>query len=560
MSDSLIRRQPSPDGSTDGFRRFGSPPIHYTSAMGAGDWQRHLQSATRDDTGPGSRPDAVEVLGLTVLAHPDPRRVGEVAALPRLLSGGEVALSRLEPSFSPTDGSEVPRPLADVGLSRGPVMLRPGSDGGVVLEARNPKVAVELDGEPLSGHRRLADAELDAGVVVLLSRRVALVLHRLGLQPPDPPAYGLVGASAAIAGVRQEIRRVAPLSYPVLLRGESGTGKELVARALHDAGPRVRGPFVDVNLAALPPSLAAAELFGAARGAFTGADRRRRGLFERADGGTLFLDEVAAAPTEVQAMLLRVLETGRAQPVGGEPSRRVDVRVVAATDATLEDAVETGRFSLPLLHRLAGYEIELPPLRRRREDFGRLLLHFLRQELATAGAVQRLDPVAGGRPWLPAPLVARLARLAWPGNVRQLRNAVRQIAVRGAGKVEAELPPLLARRLELAPPEADPTSPATPAVTPRHRPPEDVDPEELLAALRRNRFNLTRAAAELGLARSSLYALVDRSPFVRKASEIGGEEIEKSLARCAGRVDDAADELQVSQRGLLLRMKELELT
>ncbi len=522
--------------------------------MSADDWQQHLESATRDDTGLESRPVAAEVLGLTVLAHPDPRRVGEVAAMPQLLSGGEVALSRLEPSFSPADGSGAPRPLADVRLSRSPVVLRPGS-GSVVLEAASPKVAVELGGEPLSGRRQLSAAELDDGVVILLSRRVALVLHRLALLPPDPPAYGLVGASAAIAGVRQEIRRVAPLAYSVLLRGESGTGKELVARALHDAGPRVRGPFVDVNLAALPPSLAAAELFGADRGAFTGADRRRFGLFERADGGTLFLDEVAAAPAEVQAMLLRALETGRVQAVGGESSRPVDVRVVAATDAPLE----AGRFSLPLLHRLAGYEIELPPLRHRREDFGRLLLHFLRRELDSAGAARRLESVAGGRPWLPAPLVARLARLAWPGNLRPLRNAVRPSAVQGAGKAQAELPPLLARRLELAPPAADSTAPAMPATTPRYRPPEDVEPEELLAALSRNRFNLTRSAAELGLSRTSLYFLVDRSPDIRKASEISREEIEKSLARCGGRMDDTADELQVSQRGLLLRMKELEL-
>ncbi len=258
-------------------------------------------------------------------------------------------------------------------------------------------------------------------------------------------------------------------------------------------------------------------------------------------------------------MLLRVLESGRVQAVGGEPSRPVDVRVVAATDTPLEDAVEAGRFSLPLLHRLAAYEIELPPLRHRREDFRRLLLHFLRRELDRVGAARRLDPVADGRPWLPAPLVARLARLAWPGNVRQLRNAVRQIAVRGADKAQAELPPLLARRLELAPPAADSTAPAMPATTPRHRPPEDVDAAELLAALSRNRFNLTRSAAELGLSRTSLYSLVDRSPDIRKASEISRQEIEKSLARCGDRVDDTAEELQVSQRGLLLRMKELGL-
>src|SRR5262249_13655296 len=156
-------------------------------------------------------------------------------------------------------------------------------------------------------------------------------------------------------------------------------------------GPRRDGPYLALNLGAVPPALAAAELFGAARGAFTGADRRRAGHFERAHRGTLFLDEGGEAPPEVQVLLLPALESGEIQPVGSEAPQRVDVRVVAATDADLEAAVAQGRFRAPLLHRLRGCEIRLPPLRERRDDVGRLLVSFLRRELAELGREELLD-------------------------------------------------------------------------------------------------------------------------------------------------------------------------
>src|SRR4029077_13886298 len=167
---------------------------------------------------------------------------------------------------------------------------------------------------------------------------------------------------------------------PVLISGESGTGKELVARAIAAAGVRAGRPFVAVNMAALPPSTAPSELFGHRAGAFTGAARQRSGFFAQADGGTLFLDEIATAGLDVQAMLLRALETGETQPLGGESSERVDVRVVAATDEDLHRAMREGRFREALYHRLSACEITLTPLRERRDDLGRLLLHFVRNE------------------------------------------------------------------------------------------------------------------------------------------------------------------------------------
>ena len=296
--------------------------------------------------------------------------------------------------------------------------------------------------EPVGGEVSFSAAEVDRGVVLLLAGRVVLLLHRFRPVFPDSlPRYGLVGLSDSLLDLCRQVARVADLDVPVLLRGESGTGKELVASALHRASRRRDRPFLALNMGALPASLAAAELFGAARGAYTGAEHARRGYFRRAHGGTLFLDEIGEAPQEVQPLLLRALESGEIQPLGSEEPARVDVRVVAATDADLEQAVAAGRFRAPLLHRLGGYAIRLPPLRERRDDIGRLFFHFLREELAVVGEERRLaDSGPNAQPWPPAAWIARFAAAPWPGNVRQLRNVARALAIdsRGAGEDAAE--------------------------------------------------------------------------------------------------------------------------
>ncbi|WP_267898709.1 sigma-54 factor interaction domain-containing protein [Sorangium cellulosum] len=212
------------------------------------------------------------------------------------------------------------------------------------------------------------------------------------------PRHGLVGEGSALEDVLMSAARVADLQVPVLLRlrGETGVGKERVAQAIHQASPRAGRPCLAVNMAVLAPNTAASELFGHARGSFTGAHQRHVGLFERAHGGTLFLDEIGDMSMEVQAMLLRALETGTILPLGDSEQRAVDVRVIAATDVDLEQAVAQGRFRAPLLHRLQGYIITIPPLRQSREDIPRLLLHFLREELAQIGELSRLEPPAAG--------------------------------------------------------------------------------------------------------------------------------------------------------------------
>jgi two-component system nitrogen regulation response regulator GlnG len=471
-------------------------------------------------------------------------------------------------------GSALLRPLADPYLSRRPLRLLPGAEpGGVRLCRGESGTAVIVDGEPVAGDLEIPPARLERGAVLLLAGRVVLLLSRL-----DPvgmaggPDFGLVGESATMIALRREIQRVAGLDVPVLLRGETGTGKELIARALHDAGHRRERPYLAVNMAAVPPTLAAAELFGASRGAYTGADRRRDGHFQRADGGTLFLDEVGETPPEIQGLLLRALETREIQPVGSDDVRRVDVRLLAATDADLEGAVAAGRFRAPLLHRLAGYEIRVPPLRERRDDFGRLFLHFVRQELTRVGEAGRLAVPFGGRPWIPSSLVARLAAFDWPGNVRQLRNSVRQIIVSGRDAGEAGMWLQAERLLREASrpswPDREPSTPhlatptgSTPSGARRsYRSVEEVTEDELLAALRAHRWRIQRAAAALGISRGSLYDKIEKSPKIRKAVDLSWEEIEACHARCGGDLDAMVEALEVSKRGLQRRMTQLGLS
>ncbi len=521
----------------------------------------------------GRRPAAAPAVpGLTILYHPDVGRVGERVALTGLAAGRAEPLARGEPLFSPPGRTQL-APLGDAYLSRRPILLSPGSSAGAVgIDGTGTGTAVEVDGAPLAAGREVSAAEVERGVVLLLADRVALLLHvldPLGDPAGDPdPGGGLVGASAAMVHLRREIARAASLEVPVLLRGETGTGKELAARALHAAGPRSGRPFVAVNLAAVPPALAAAELFGAARGAYTGADRRRDGFFGLAHGGTLFLDEVGETPAEVQPLLLRALEQGEIQPVGGEEPRRVDVRLIAAADTPLEEAVAAGRFRAPLLHRLSGYEIRVPPLAARREDFGLLLVHFLRQELAELGSPGLLDAPPEARPWLPARLVAALALLPWPGNVRQLRNAARRIAIAGLGEPEVPAAAVLASLAGATPgpggtlpAAAAALPPAAPPPRPRrsYRRPEEVTGEELLAALRANRWRLQPTAAQLGISRTSLYDRIEHSPNLRKAADLPREEIAGCAARCAGDLDAMVEILEVSKKGLQRRMKRLGL-
>jgi two-component system response regulator HydG len=247
---------------------------------------------------------------------------------------------------------------------------------------------------------------------------------------------GLVGDSAAIRQVASLASAVASADVTTLVLGESGTGKELVARAVHEQSPRAGRAFVDINCASITDSLLESELFGHVKGAFTGALTGRRGLFETASGGTLFLDEVGELAQATQARLLRVLQEGEVRPVGSSESRRVDVRVIAATNRNLAKEVEAGTFRQDLFYRLNVFTIEIPPLRQRKEDIVTLVEHFLDKH---ATRFKRPKPRASAR------FLDALMAHEWPGNVRELENVVERALVlcRGDTVGEEGLPPAL---------------------------------------------------------------------------------------------------------------------
>jgi two-component system nitrogen regulation response regulator GlnG len=258
----------------------------------------------------------------------------------------------------------------------------------------------------------------------VLTRAVAGALARGGMVSEDAlhdadRALPLIGRSAAMQDVYRIIARVVSNDLTVLISGESGTGKELVARAIHDLGPRCAAPFVAINMAAIPRELIEAELFGHERGAFTGAATRNAGRFEQASAGTLFLDEIGDMPMEAQTRLLRVLQSGEFTSVGGARTIRVDVRIVAATNRDLSAQVANGQFREDLFYRLNVVPIALPALRERRQDIALLARHFLDH-----AAVQGLP-----RRQLATDAITVLGAHHWPGNVRELENLMRRIAV-----------------------------------------------------------------------------------------------------------------------------------
>jgi two-component system nitrogen regulation response regulator GlnG len=493
-------------------------------------------------------------LTLTIIYHPDVARIGERARI----TNAEAELARATPVFAGDPGE--PRPLADRYVSRAPLQIRRAGDRVTLEAAKASRIAVE--GRPLDGPRTFERDALASGIVIELAERVVVLLH-LTTQRPRRSRHNLVGDSDAISQLREDIDRVADLDVPVLLRGETGTGKELVARAIHDAGGAPDRPFIAVNIAALLPTTAASELFGHVRGAFTGASNDHEGLFVRAAGGTLFLDEIGETPYDVQPMLLRVLETSEVTPLGGSRSRRVDVRLIAATDADLETQIAESGFRAALFHRLAGYQLLVPALRDRRDDIGRLLLHFLRVELAATGDLGKLERQRNASQlWLPSSLVARLARHSWPGNVRQLRNAARQLAISSRGADEAQVDAILDRLLAAAPPSTFATpvrsAPAQPASEARQRrDPSEISDDELLAAMRANNWRAVGSAAQLGISRSTLYNLIDRSKRIRKAKDIPEAELRRVFDACGGDLDVAAADLELSRRSLKLRITEL---
>ncbi|MGA3298452.1 MAG: sigma-54 dependent transcriptional regulator [Candidatus Acidiferrales bacterium] len=310
--------------------------------------------------------------------------------------------------------------------------------------------------------------------------------------------HHIVWASPAMKEVMAQVEQVAASETRVCIRGETGTGKELVARTLHEKSPRRAGPFISLNCAAVPSELMETELFGHEKGSFTGAASRHTGKFEQAHHGTLFLDEIGDMPMTMQAKLLRVLEEGEIERVGGDKPFTVDVRVVVATHRNLEEQVRQGTFREDLYHRVFVFPIALPPLRERREDIRVLAEHFIKQ----------LDEQNHWKSrTLSSEAVAELERYPWPGNVRELRNVIERVLL---FENKDEIQPATIQR---ALPQS--TVSAGAASNPQHagalvsgilsQRVEAFERETLLAVLKQNHHHMTNTAKALGLERSHLY-------------------------------------------------------
>jgi two-component system, NtrC family, nitrogen regulation response regulator GlnG len=333
--------------------------------------------------------------------------------------------------------------------------------------------------------------------------------------PGDEESLPLIGRSAAMQEIYRILARLMGTDLTVMITGESGTGKELAARALHDYGKRRLGPFVAVNMAAIPRELIESELFGHEKGAFTGAAMRSTGRFEQAQGGTLFLDEIGDMPLEAQTRLLRVLQEGEYTTVGGRAPIKTDVRIIAATHRDLRALIRQGQFREDLFYRLNVVPIRLPPLRERAEDVPTLARHFLHQAAQQGLSRKALDEAA----------IDRLKRHSWPGNVRELENLTRRLAalyaqeVIGVEVIESEL----AEMAPTAAPEAEPVNEGLSAAIERHlrdyfaahkdgMPPaglydrvlREMERPLLSLSLRAARGNQIKTAALLGLNRNTL--------------------------------------------------------
>jgi two-component system nitrogen regulation response regulator NtrX len=306
----------------------------------------------------------------------------------------------------------------------------------------------------------------------------------------DGARYGMVGRSDSMQRVYQLVDMVAPTRARVLISGERGTGKELVARAIHALSPRRDRPFVQMNCAAVPAELVESEMFGHVKGAFTGAVSDRRGTFENADTGTLFLDEIGDMSLVMQAKLLRVLQEGEVIPVGSSKSRKVDVRILAATSKNLLEEIEKGRFRDDLYDRLNVVNISLPPLRLRREDVPLLAEHYLRLASVENGLKpKRLSPRA----------VDFLSQLPWRGNVRELRNLMERLAVIVARDAVSHKDVMEA--LHMTQPATSGESGPLPLRVARSR----FERQYILERLSANRGNLGNTARDLGIERTNLY-------------------------------------------------------
>ncbi len=423
--------------------------------------------------------------------------VGDAFTVTALPDHGAVALGRDEECEVRINNRSVSRRHAVLHLGP-PLRIEDlgSANGTFVRDARSPAGPTSTD--PL---RRLSREviEIAIGERVNLGA-VPIVVRRVAARRPGPTSPSPIVRDPRMQRLYDQLSRTARSTISVLVLGETGVGKEVMARAIHDRSPRAARPYLELNCAALPPSLLEGELFGHEKSAFTGADHARPGLLESADGGTIFLDEVGELPLPVQVKLLRVLEDRKGLRLGGRTPRQLDVRFIAATNRDLELEVARGTFRQDLYFRLNGVSFEIPPLRERVAEIAPLAERFL---TAASEMLDRIETLH-----ISAEALGYLERYTWPGNVRELRNVIERAAVLSSGDVimPADLPGHVtgASSASTAPGRSAPAV----AVAGKGSPPEaNAERQRIIEALERCAGNQTRAAKLLGI---SLRTLVNR--------------------------------------------------
>lgn len=510
----------------------------------------------------GEQPaDGAAEFALTILHHPDGRRVGERARLGSFAGGVPVELSRMTPHFRRHARADA-RPLAHPRLSRAPVWLRRYKDT-VAIEPSRTDLRVQVDDQAIEHSLQVELAAIrERGVLLALGGSVLLYLHQPGERDAPFQADSLQGISPAMCSLARAVARAASLPGPVFVRGEAGLGKKALACAIHRLSGRAHGPWIPVDLAAIPDAHTCAELFGARFSAGTHPERSRVGCFQRAHQGTLFLDHINWLSQDAQAQLLRLMDAGSGP----------DVRLITGAADDLQTLAADGRLRPPLAYQLQQQVLYMPPLRTRRADIPLLLHRFLRASLADFEAVAVLEQSPHRpkkRAWLRLELITRLLRYPFPGNVVEVRNIAAQIAAYHHDQEQAALPPMLEERLAQSAASAV-QSEENGALGGGSRVPGGDDPgssagppilrsSAVRAALRANRWNISRTARALSISRNTLMARIRALPDVRLARDLGREELERAKAIHGRDLDALADSLQVSGHGLRLRLRELGL-
>lgn len=492
------------------------------------------------------------LLGVTIAWHPDTSRIGQQFI--GLGDTGLIEISRFIPNFRAPNGEALP--IGHSGVSRDPLRLIRDLSDGITICPPNSRMIVEVNGEVITNPTFLSATQIEAGVILTLGRAVFICLHWMRCLPKDNPVEGFIGVGSHAIHTRELIRLASGNDHVVLLLGETGTGKEVAAKGIHRLSKRASHKMVSVNMAALNESLAAADLFGATRGAYTGAQSSREGFFSEAQNSTLFLDEIGNTPAVVQPMLLRVLESGEFRPLGAARDAKSSARLITATDQDLYD--ET--FNQALLRRLESFIIRIPPLRSRREDIGLLILNFLRTQ-----TVQDLKPEQ-----LPASFISDALNYEWPGNIRQLHHVLTRALLTLQMGEQPKLNDFVERpkitvtesaqlrqiRTTVKDFDATVSRPARQSPVDRKKL-KDLTEQDVIDAMEEHGWTIQYAAEHLGISRPSMYKLIENNGQIRRVEQIPSEEIRhefqavnQDIEACASRLKTPSEALRRHLKGL----------